>query len=218
VIIVAELAVLLLPAASVNASAPTETDPEPDCVLVVGVKTTEYTVDDVVVSADSVPPEKVMSPTTKVDEASDNVKVIVSVWPIFSAPEPVRISDTVGTFVSVVRFSVGLQEILAVPGMSVKAFGPIHKDELPLLTSAVGVNVAVYELPEPARFVSDPGVAFVGQRSTSAREKSLTDSENVNVIVSVWPARIVPDPERAIDETVGAVVSTFCVDCVKTAE
>ena len=140
---VAVLAVLLLPAASVNAPAPTEMDPEPEFVLVVGVKTTEYTVDDVVVSGDSVPPEKVISPTTKVVEASDNVKVIVSVWPIFKAPEPVRTSDTVGTFVSIVRFSVGLQEILAVPATSVKAFGPMHSDALPLLTSAVGVNVAV---------------------------------------------------------------------------
>ena len=98
---VVELAVLSLPTASVNASASTEMDPEPDCVLVVGVKTTEYTVDDVVVSADSVPPEKVISPTTNVVEGSDNVKVIVSVWPDLSVPDPERaIDETIGAVVS----------------------------------------------------------------------------------------------------------------------
>ena len=49
---------------------------------------------------ESVPPETVMSPTAKSVAASDSVKVMVSVWPDLSVPEPVRVSDTVGARVS----------------------------------------------------------------------------------------------------------------------
>jgi hypothetical protein len=73
------LAVLLLPAVSVNLAKATEIEPEPEFKLLVGVNTTEYTVDDVVVNVPMVPPEKVMSSTAKVVDASDSVKVIVSV-------------------------------------------------------------------------------------------------------------------------------------------
>ena len=68
-----------LPSVSVNVAPATEIEPDPDCVFVVGVKTTEYTVDDVVVSVPMVPPEMVMSSAAKVDDASESVKVIVSV-------------------------------------------------------------------------------------------------------------------------------------------
>jgi hypothetical protein len=97
---VAELAVFEFPAASVNVAPATEMDPEPVAVSAVGVNTTEYTVDDVAVNDESVPPETVMSPTAKSVAASDNVKVIVSVWPDLSVPDPVRASDTVGEVVS----------------------------------------------------------------------------------------------------------------------
>jgi hypothetical protein len=73
------LAVLLLPAVSVNVAPATEMEPVPELMFVVGVNTTEYTVDDVVVSVPIVPPVTVMSSAAKVDDASDNVKVIVSV-------------------------------------------------------------------------------------------------------------------------------------------
>ena len=73
------LAVLLFPAVSVNLDKATEIEPEPEFVLLVGVNTTEYTVDDVVVSEPIVPPETVMSSAANVDDASDKVKVIVSV-------------------------------------------------------------------------------------------------------------------------------------------
>ena len=52
------------------------------------------------VNEESVPPVTVMSPTAKSDAASDSVKVMVSVWPDLSIPEPVRTSDTVGARVS----------------------------------------------------------------------------------------------------------------------
>jgi hypothetical protein len=90
-------AVLSLPVASVNVAPTTEIEPVPELMFAVGVNTTLYSVDDVVVSAPIVPPERVMSPTAKLDEASDNVNVMVSVWPDFSDPEPARVMVTVGT-------------------------------------------------------------------------------------------------------------------------
>jgi hypothetical protein len=91
------LAVLSLPVASANVAPATEIDPVPDCVFVVGVNTTEYTVDDVVVSVPIEPPATVMSPTAKFEDASDSVNVTVSVWPDFKVPEPAREMVTVGT-------------------------------------------------------------------------------------------------------------------------
>ena len=70
---------LLFPAVSVNLDKVTEIEPEPEFKLLVGVNTTEYTVDDVVVSAPMVPPVKVMSSAAKDVDASESVKVIVSV-------------------------------------------------------------------------------------------------------------------------------------------
>ena len=53
-----------------------------------------------VVNDDSVPPDTVMSSAAKLEDASDSVNVMVSVWPERSVPDPVRASDTVGTSVS----------------------------------------------------------------------------------------------------------------------
>ena len=93
-------AVLSLPTMSVNVVPATEIEPVPDCVLVVGVNTTEYTVEEVVVSVPMLPPETVMSPSAKVEDASESVNVMVSVWPDFSDPEPARVMVTVGAAVS----------------------------------------------------------------------------------------------------------------------
>jgi hypothetical protein len=73
------LAELLLPAVSVNRVPATEMEAVPEFVLAVGVNTAEYTVDDVVVRVPILPPATVMSSAAKVDDASDSVKVIVSV-------------------------------------------------------------------------------------------------------------------------------------------
>ena len=75
----AELAVLLFAAASVNVPSATETEPEPLCVFVVGVNTTVYDVPETAVNDDNVPPLKVISPTAKSVEVSDKVKVNVEV-------------------------------------------------------------------------------------------------------------------------------------------
>jgi hypothetical protein len=93
-------AVLSLPSVSVNVAPATEIEPVPDCVLAVGVKTTEYTVDDVVESVPMVPPTTVMSSAAKVEDASDRVNVMVEVWLDFNDPEPARVMATVGAAVS----------------------------------------------------------------------------------------------------------------------
>lgn len=107
-------AVLLFPAVSVNVPKATEIVPVPDWVLVVGVNTTEYTVDDVVVSVPIDPPVTVISPTTKFDEAFESVKVIVSVSPDFNVPDPDRARDTVGTVVSISMTSAVLDVCVSV--------------------------------------------------------------------------------------------------------
>ena len=53
-----------------------------------------------VVSVPMLPLATVISPAAKLDEASDSVNVMVSVWPDFSDPEPVRVMVTVGARVS----------------------------------------------------------------------------------------------------------------------
>ena len=93
-------AVLLLPMVSVNLAPATEIEPVPDCVLVDGVNTAEYTVEDVVVSVPMLPPETVTSSAANVDDASERVNVMVSVWPDRSAVEPARVMVTVGNEVS----------------------------------------------------------------------------------------------------------------------
>ena len=106
--------VLLFPAASVNLAKATEIDAMPDWVLAVGVNTTEYTVDEVVVSALIVPPVNVMSSAAKVDDASESVKVIVSVWPAVSAPLPDRVNAIVGEVVSTSTTSAVLDVCVSV--------------------------------------------------------------------------------------------------------
>ena len=95
VIVVAELAVLLFPAASVNLSSATDIEPEPLCVFAVGVNTTVYDVPETAVNDDRVPPLNVMSPTAKSVDASDNVIVRVDVSPDFSVVALAEI-ETVG--------------------------------------------------------------------------------------------------------------------------
>lgn len=116
------LAVLLFPAVSVSLDRATEINPVPASVLPVGVNTTEYTVDDVVVNALIVPPEKVMSSAAKVDEASESVKVIVSVCPSVSGPVPERVNETVGAVVSMLTTKAVDEVVVSVsPSIAVVA-------------------------------------------------------------------------------------------------
>ena len=90
------LGLLPFPAASVNEEPATEISAVVDCVFAVGVKRTVYSVDDVDVNEESVPPVTEISLTAKLDDASPSLKVRVSVSPIFNVPEPTRPMMTFG--------------------------------------------------------------------------------------------------------------------------
>ena len=96
---------LPLPAASVNLSKATDTEPELVCVFAVGVNTTVYDVPETAVNDDNVPPLTVMSPTANVVDVSDNVMVNVEVSPDFRVDELAEIELTVGAVVSIVTVS-----------------------------------------------------------------------------------------------------------------
>ena len=131
-----------LPAASVNVAPATDIDPAPVAVSAVGVNTTEYTVDDVAVNEESVPPATVMSPTAKSVAASDSVNVMVSVWLARSVPDPVRASDTVGASVSK-EMLVALEAVFELPAASVNVAPATEIDPEPEAVLVVGVKMTV---------------------------------------------------------------------------
>ena len=141
VIAVAELAVLLLPATSVNAPLATDTEPEPLCVFAVGVNTTVYDVPETAVKDDNVPPLNVMSPTAKSVDASDNVNVNDDVSPDFNEAELAAI-ETVGACVSYVIDVVELA-VLLLPAASVNAPLATDTEPEPLCVFTVGVNTTL---------------------------------------------------------------------------
>ena len=198
VIVVAELAVLLFPAASVNPPLATDTEPEPLCVFAVGVNTTVYDVPETAVKDDNVPPLNVTSPTTKSVEASDNVNVNVDVSPDFNEAEPAAI-ETVGACVSYV-IAVAELAVLLFPAASVNPPLATDTEPEPLCVFAVGVNTTLYDVPEP---LNDDNVPPLNVMSPTA--KSVEASDNVMVRVEVSPD--FSEAEPAAIETVGACVS-----------
>ena len=147
---VVELAVLLLPAASVNVPRAIDTEPEPLCVFAVGVNTTVYTVEEVPVNDDSVPPLTVMSPTTKFVDASDKVIVSVDVWPDFNVDELATIELTDGAVVSIVTvrpdadIEVTVESFRTVEACAVTTFSPavstpVSHDHAPVVEFAIQV-------------------------------------------------------------------------------
>jgi len=85
------LAVFELPAASVNPPAGTEIDAVPSAPAV-GVNVAEYDTPEPV-KPDNDPPVTETSPTTNVDDDSDNVKLTVTDDPAATVPEPERVND-----------------------------------------------------------------------------------------------------------------------------
>ena len=149
--------------------------------------------------ADNVPPETVISPTRKLVEASDNVKVSTSVLLTPNEPDAVRVIDTVGTTVS---YAI-LNAVLAVfpfAAASVNTPAPTEIDAVPDELD-VGVNVAVYVVPEPLKPDNVPP-----ETVTSLSIKFVEVSDNVKVSTSVLLTPNEPDAVRVI-ETVGGVVS-----------
>ena len=129
-----------LPAASVNLSKATDTEPELVCVFAVGVNTTVYDVPEPE-NDDNVPPLNVMSPTTKLVEASDKVNVNVDVSPDFNEAELAAI-ETVGACVSYVIVVAELA-VLLFPAASVNAPLATDTEPEPLCVFAVGVNTTL---------------------------------------------------------------------------
>jgi hypothetical protein len=192
---------LPLPVASVNLAVATEIEPVPDCVLVVGVNTTEYTVEDVVVSAPMVPPEKVMSAAVKVLDASESVKVMVSVWPDRSVVDPARVMVTVGS-----RVSKGIDRVLdaelSLPAESVNLAAATERVPVPDSVSAVGVNKTRYTVEETV--VSEPMLPPVTVMSLTAKVLDASDSVKVMVWFALTPIGVEYERETV---TVGASVS-----------
>jgi hypothetical protein len=127
------------------------------------------------------------------------VNVNKSVPPTIKEPVPLRAIDTVGDVVEYAILSAELASF-PLPTESVNTPAPTEIDAVPD-ESAVGVNVAVYEEPEPLKPDNDPP-----ETVTSPTTKSVADSDSVNVNKSVPPTIKEPVPLRAID-TVGDVVS-----------
>ena len=198
VIVVAELAVLLFPAASVNAPLATDTEPEPLCVFAVGVNTTEYDVPEPV-KDDNVPPLNVTSPTTKSVEASDNVMVNTEVSHDFKVDLLAVIELTEGTCVSYAIVVVALA-VLLFPAASVNLSAATETEPEVLCVFAVGVNTTVYEVPEPEKDDNVPPLNV-----TSPTTKSVEASDKLKVNVEFSPD--FNEAELAAIETAGGVVS-----------
>ena len=192
---------LPLPVASVNRAVATEMEPAPDWVLAVGVNTTEYTVDDVVVSAPMLPPETVMSAAVKVLDASDSVKVMVSVWPDRSDVDPARVMATVGSRVSKGIDRV-LDAVLSFPAESVNLAPSTERVAVPDSVSAVGVNKTRYTVEETV--VREPMLPPVTVISAAAKVEDASDSVNVMVWFALTPIDPVYERETV---AVGARVS-----------
>ena len=109
----AALAVLLLPAASVNLLAVTEmvVVPEPDAG---GVHVAVYVAPDPV-NPLSVPPVTLTSPTAKLLEDSERVKVMVMSCPPPTVPEPGRVTVTEGASESTVTVPVDAPDRFPAP-------------------------------------------------------------------------------------------------------
>ena len=90
---------------------------------------------------------------------------------------------------------------LPLPAASVNVLAAKPMDAVPA-NDAVGVKVAVYEVPDPAKLEIVPPVTV-----TSAAVKSVAASLSVNVTVVVSPIVSGLVPERVM-VTVGATVST----------
>jgi len=192
---------LPLPVASVNFAPAIEIEPFPDCVLAVGVNVTRYTVEETVVRLPMLPPATVMSSPMKVLEASERVKVMVSVWPDRSVVEPARVMVTVGS-----RVSKGIDRVfdavLSFPSESVNFAASTDRVPVPDSVSAVGVNKTRYTVEETV--VRVPILPSVTVMSAAVKVEDASESVNVMVLFCLTP--IDPGTERET-VTVGARVS-----------
>ena len=147
------------------------------------------------------PPLTVMSAEVKVLDASESVKVMVSVWPDFSEPDPARVMVTVGSRVSKGIDRV-LDSVLSFPAESVNFAAETERVAVPDSVSAVGVNKTRYTVEETV--VREPMLPPVTVMSAAAKVKDASES----VKVMVWFALTPIDPEYERETvTVGTSVS-----------
>ena len=131
--------------------------------------------------------------------ASLRVKVMVAVWPDFKA-EAEEVMVIVGAMVSTATESC-VAAVLLLPAASVKVLAKtlIVAGVVLLL---VGVKVAVYVKPDPAKLESAPPTTVILEEIKAVEATSLS----VKVRVAVWP-----DFKAVLSEVmamVGATVST----------
>ena len=105
----------------------------------------------------------------------------------------------------------GVAAVLLLPAASLNTPARTEMDAVPDVF-VVGVNVDVYESPEPERAESVPPVT-----ETSVRIKFADDSERPKVITALSPAISFAEPER-VTVMVGAVVSRVIVEVAVAAD
>jgi len=119
---------------------------------------------------DKVPPTVVILPSTKVEEASLRVKVMVAVSSIFKAvllEAMVMVGATVSTVMEIV-----LEAMLLLPAPSVKVPTATLKVAVVVLVT-VGIKVAVYVKPDPAKLESAPPTKVILEEIKAVEAASL---------------------------------------------
>ena len=198
--------VLLFPYASVNVSAATLIVQAPS---VVGVNVALYVVPEPE-KLDNEPFETVISPTTKLVVVSLDVNTIaivasLDVSPLDTVDEVIVIVGDVPSYVQ----EKLLDALLLLPLASVNVEAPTLIVQAP---SVVGVNVALYVVPEPEKLDKAPFVT-----DTSPTTKLVVASLDVNTIAIV--ASFDVSPLVTVDEViviVGDVVSHIQVNVFET--
>ena len=148
---------------------------------------------------DMVPPTVVISLALKSETASLSVKVMVAVSPDFKA-EVEELMVMVGATVSTVM-EIVLEAVLLLPALSVKVPAATLKVASVVLL-LVGVKVAVYVKPDPAKLESAPPITVILEEIKAVEAASL----RVKVRVAVWPEFKAVLSELMV--MVGAMVST----------
>jgi len=126
----------------------------------------------------------VMSAAVKVLDASESVKVMVSVWPDRSVVDPARVMVTVGS-----RVSKGIDKVfdavLSLPAESVNLAAATERVPVPDSVSAVGVNRTVYAVEEMV--VSALMLPPVTVMSSTVKVEDASDSVKVMVWFALTP-------------------------------
>ena len=147
------------------------------------------------------PPVTVMSEAMKVLDASDSVKVMMSVWPDRSDVDPARVMATVGS-----RVSKGIDRVsdavLSFPAESVNLAAATERVPVPDSVSAVGVNKTRYTVEETV--VREPMLPPVTVMSSTENVEEASESVKVMVWFALTPIGVEYERETV---TVGASVS-----------